>query len=294
MKMKKRYAIGIALSSILFVTCHSEFMQFRKSDEKQLAFFKEKGRPAPEIGTYETGGRTIHYTHVGDVGKPLILMLHGSPGSSDAMLDYLADSTLTSYAQLVSVDRPGFGYSDFGKTERSLKKQAEQMRPLLEKFRPQGGKAILVGHSYGGPLIVRMAIDFPELVDGLVIVAGSVDPALEPQQWWTHPLDWWVFRWMLPKAWRVSNQEIIPLKNELETMLPLWGEVTCPVTVIQGTKDDLVPAGNADFAKKMLVNSRNLKVDMLEGDNHFIMWTKEGYISNKILEMLAEVSAKHQ
>lgn len=269
-------------------------MKFRKSDQEQRAFFTEKGLPEPEIGTYKFAERTIHYTHVGTDGKPLVLMVHGSPGSSDAMLDYLADTSLRRQAQLVSVDRPGFGYSDFGKTERSLKQQAQQLRPLLEKFRATGGKALLVGHSYGGPLIVRMAMDFPDLVDGLVIVAGSVDPELEPQQWWTRPLDWWIFRWMAPGALRVSNQEIIPLKKELEDMMPLWEKLTCPVTFLQGTKDNLVPAGNADFAKKMLVNSRKLEVDMLPGDDHFIMWTKEKLISGKIQEMLARLDGEHQ
>lgn len=294
MKIKKRYAIAVLLCSGLFVTCRMEFMKFRKSDQEQRAFFTEKGLPPPDIGTYKIGERTIHYTGAGTDGKPLVLLVHGSPGSSDAMLDYLADTSLRRQALLVTVDRPGFGYSDFGKTERSLKQQAQQLRPLLEKFRATGGKAILVGHSYGGPLIVRMAMDFPDLVDGLVIVAGSVDPELEPQPWWARPLDWWIFRWMAPGAFRVSNQEIIPLKKELEAMIPLWEKVTCPVTIIQGTKDKLVPAANADFAKKMLVHSRKLEVDMLEGDNHFIMWTKVSLISGKIQEMLALLGKEHQ
>ena len=97
---------------------------------------------------------------------------------------------------------------------------------------------------------------------------------------------------MAPGAFRVSNQEIIPLKKSLEGMLPLWEKVTCQVTVLQGTKDKLVAPGNADFAKKMLTNSRNLKIEMLEGDDHFIMFTKEKMIADKILEMLAEV--EHQ
>ncbi len=292
--MKKRYAIAAVLSAGLFVTCHSEFMKFRKSEDKQQAYLLEKGQIDVAFGSYEVEGRTIHYTQSGAEGQPLVLMVHGSPGSSDAMLDYLADSSLTHRALVVTVDRPGFGYSDFGKTERSLEKQSQQLLPLLEKCRASGNKAILVGHSYGGPLIARMAMDFPELVDGLVIVAGSIDPTLEPEYWWARPLDWWVFRWMAPGAFRVSNQEIIPLKGQLEEMLPLWANITCPVTVLQGTKDNLVAPENADFAKKMITNSRRLEVDKLEGDDHFIMWSKEPLIAQKILEMLAVESTKVQ
>lgn len=290
MKMKKRYAIAALLSAGLFVTCHSEFMRFRKSDDKQRAYLLEKGQKDVAFDNYKVDGRTIHYTRSGAEGESLVLLVHGSPGSSDAMLDYLADTSLTRRALLVAVDRPGYGYSDFGETERYLEKQSQQMRPLLEKYRVAGKKAILVGHSYGGPLIARMAIDFPDLVDGLVIVAGSIDPTLEPDYWWSRPLDWWVFRWMTPSAFRVSNQEIIPLKKCLEDMLPLWGNITCPVTVLQGTKDDLVAPENADFAKKMITNSQKLQIEMLEGNDHFIMWSKEAMVIEKIVEMLGDTS----
>ncbi|MBI5913810.1 MAG: alpha/beta hydrolase [Bacteroidetes bacterium] len=285
MKIKKRYAIAAVLCSGLFITCQMEFMKFRKNDETQRAFLLERGQAAVIFDSIEAEGRTLHLTRSGVDGLPLVLLVHGSPGSSDAMLDYLADTNLTRQALVIAVDRPGFGYSGFGETERSLKQQARMLKPLLEKFRT--GKAVLVGHSYGGPLIARMAMDFPELVDGLVIVAGSIDPALEPKYWLARPFDWWGLRWMVPPAFRVSNQEILPLKKELEGMLPLWGKITCPVTVVQGTKDDLVPAGNAGFAKKMLTNSRLVGIEMLEGGGHFIMWTEEKLIAQKILDLLA-------
>lgn len=290
MKLKKRYAIALVVCAVLFATCQMEFMKFRKDEEEQRAYLKERGQSDVRFGTCEVEGRRLHYTKSGVEGLPLVLMVHGSPGSSDAMLDYLADTALTRRALVISVDRPGFGYSDFGKSERSLALQAQQLRYLLEKYRPSGKKVVLVGHSYGGPLIARMAMDFPDLVDGLVIVAGSIDPNLEPMYWWSNPIDWWVFRWMVPPAFRVSNQEILPLKRELEAMLPYWADIRCPVTVVQGSKDNLVPAGNADFAQKMIVNSARLQVQMLEGESHFIMWTKEELIAGKILEMLNYVT----
>jgi pimeloyl-ACP methyl ester carboxylesterase len=290
LKLKKRYAIATVLCTGLLVTCQMEFLKFRQTEDKQRAFLASKGQPAVHFGTYQVDGRNMHYTRCGKLGQHLLLVVHGSPGSSQDALEYLADTNLTKQALVVAVDRPGLGYSDFGKTERSLVAQAQQLRPLLEKYRTPGKKAILLGHSYGGPLIARMAMDFPELADGLVIVAGSIDPALEPDYWWASPIDWWAIRWMLPPAFRVSNQEILPLKKELEDMLPFWADIRCPVTVVQGTKDSLVPAGNADFAKKMLVNSHPLQVQMLEGEDHFIMWTKAPLIAARVIEMLDEAN----
>ena len=284
MKIKKRYLILGLISTGLFATCKMEFLKCRQNEEKQRASLLKNGQADVNFWTYEINGQHIHCTRTGSNTSSLVLMVHGSPGSSSACLGYLSDTALTRLAQVVSVDRPGFGYSGFGKAEGSLGKQAVALKPILEAHKT--GKRILVGHSYGGPVIVRMAMYFPELVDGLVIVAGSVDPELEPHYWWQKPLEWPVFRWMLPPAFRVSNQEILPLKEELREMLPRWKDITCPVTVIQGMKDDLVDPDNADFAKKMLANSHRVEIDTLRNDNHFIFWTKQDRITRKIIDLL--------
>jgi pimeloyl-ACP methyl ester carboxylesterase len=224
-------------------------------------------------------------------------MLHGAPGSSSGMLDYLTNKALTRVTQVVAVDRSGYGYSGLGKAGLSLEKQAAAIKPIEEKYRASqsaGGSTrppvtILAGHSFGGPVIARAAMDFSELVDGLVIVAGSIDPGLEPHDWWQAPLDWPVVRSVLPFAARVCNQEILPLPEELEKMLPLWEKITCPVTVIQGTKDKLVHPGNVAFARIMLVNSSRVEIDTLENRGHFILWTEKDMVAEKIIEMVGRL-----
>jgi pimeloyl-ACP methyl ester carboxylesterase len=158
--------------------------------------------------SYKVGFRDVHYVKAGDSSKPLILFVHGSPGSLSAFIHFLADTTLSSRALLISADRPGFGYSNFGNAESSLLKQAETLKPILNEF--QNNRPItLVGHSLGGPLIARMAIEYPDLVDGIVIVAGSIDPELEPNEtWFRAPLATPLFSWLLPRSLRASNQEI--------------------------------------------------------------------------------------
>ncbi len=270
-------------------TCQMEFLKFRKNDKKQRRQLLEQGQQDVRFHTFKIGNQSMHYTITGSDTLPLVLFVHGAPGSSSQMLDYLADTTLTKRAQVATVDRPGYGYSGFGTAEPSLEKQALALKPILEKNGT--GRAILVGHSFGGPVIARMAMDFPELTGGLILVAGSIDPELEPEYWWQKPLDWPVFRWMLPPAFRVSNQEILPLKGELTKMLPLWSKITCPVTVIQGTKDKLVDPGNAHFATIKLTKSSRLEIDTLENKDHFIMWTERNHITKKITEMLELTSS---
>jgi pimeloyl-ACP methyl ester carboxylesterase len=131
-----------------------------------------------------------------------------------------------------------------------------------------------------------MAMDYPELVDGLIIVAGSIDPELEPDEtWFRAPLATPFLSWILPRSFRASNEEIYHLKPQLEEMLPLWKNIKCPVIVIQGQKDVLVDPANADFAKKMLVNA---PVDfvMVDSMNHFVPWSNPELIHDAVVKML--------
>jgi len=117
------------------------------------------------------------------------------------------------------------------------------------------------------------------------MVAGSIAPELEPEEWWRPVIDFFAIRWILPDALKVCNQEVMPLKAELEKMLPLWQTIRCPVTIIQGEDDNLVPKGNADFAQQMLINSESVKVDIIPNANHFILWSEHDRIVKAMIEM---------
>ncbi len=259
--------------------------QFRMSkSEIDKFFFNKKWKGT--LHEYKVPhGRIINYLHAGDENLPLVVFVHGSPGSLSAFIHFMDDSILLKHAQMISVDRAGFGSSNFGYAEKSLQKQAEYLKPILEKYK-NNKPVILVGHSLGGPVIARMAMDYQELIDGLVIVAGSIDPELEPNEtWFRAPLATPFLNWILPRSFRASNFEIYKLKPELQEMLPLWKKITCPVVVIQGSTDNLVSPKNADFAKKMLVNS---SVDFVikEDMSHFVPWQHPELIREAILKLL--------
>jgi pimeloyl-ACP methyl ester carboxylesterase len=276
--------IPFSLIALLIVTMHSCIPSFRMSSEEVDQFFAKRKVKAHQH-VYKTGFREIHFVTSGDSTKPAILFVHGSPGSLSAFIDFLADTSLLPRAFLITTDRPGFGYSNFGLAEPSLHKQAIALKPILDKYK-NNRPIILVGHSLGGPLIAKMAIDYPELVDGLIIVAGSVDPDLEPNEtWFRAPLATPFLSWILPRSFRASNEEIYQLKPELQEMLPYWKNITVPVIVIQGKDDSLVPAANADFAKRMLVNA-DVEVVLVDGMNHFVPWSNPELIREAIIKML--------
>ena len=81
----------------------------------------------------------------------------------------------------------------------------------------------------------------------------------------------------------VSNQEILPAKQELIAMESLWKQITCKVVIMQGGEDDLVPPDNADYAEKMLINAKSIKVLRLPNENHFIPFTKPELLTEVLL-----------
>jgi len=282
MVIPKKWIVSFLIIVVLAGTMHS-CLQFRMSKSAINNFFADKEHKG-KIITYQEGFRTIHYVIVGDDDKPLVIFVHGSPGSLSAFIEFLGDSSLLKQAQLISVDRPGFGSANFGHAEPSLQKQAAVIKSVIDKNK-HNRPVYLVGHSLGGPLIARVAMDYPEVVDGLIMVAPSIDPTLEPNEWFRAPLATPFLRWILPRSFRASNDEIYQLKPELENMLPLWSQVGAPTIVIQGKKDRFVPYANAFFAKEKMVNA-SVTLVVVDTMDHFVPWSHPELINAAIADLI--------
>jgi pimeloyl-ACP methyl ester carboxylesterase len=260
-------------------------MSFRMSEREVRKYFQD-AKVKPTLHRYKMPEREMHYAEIGSDSLPTVIFVHGSPGSWSAWVDFFKDSALIANVKMVAVDRPGFGHSGYARTERSLQKQVELLKPVLEKYQ-NSRPVILVGHSLGGPLIARIVMDYPDFADGLVYVAPSIDPALEKVLWYQRAGDFFLVRWLLPGSIKASNQEILPLKGELEKMLPMWKNITQRSVYIHGTKDQLVPVANTDFAKRMLTNAPTEYV-IVEGMNHFVPWSHPQLIREAILKLVKE------
>lgn len=219
-----------------------------------------------------------------DTKAPLVVFVHGSPGTWDAFSEYLRSDSLPSLYAMISVDRPGFGESRGGKPERSLIVQSESILEVVKKHK-EGRDVILVGHSFGGPVIAQMAILEPDLIDGLVFVAASVDPDLEKKKWFQVPANWFLFRWMVPQGLDVANQEILALKKELIRMEPDWDKIKVPVSIVHGDKDKLVPIGNVDFMTAHLEHT-SVELFLKEGMNHFVPWNNRQLLLDSIQSVI--------
>lgn len=288
--MRRKMFPVLSFSLIAWVVAmQSGCLAMRTPDAAFARKIRARGQSAMPIffDAKSADGRKIHAMRIGADSLPTVLLVHGSPGSSDAWLDYLADTALTNCARLVAVDRPGFGYSGLGRAERSLAKQAAALLAALDSCPgPTTQKVLLAGHSLGAPLIARFAMDYPERVAGLLLVSGSIDPDLEPRNWWEPVVDNPPVSWLTPRSLFASNREIRALQAELHQMVPLWPKINCPVIVLHAQNDRLVPVGNADFARKMLAGNPDLRVRILPDGDHFILWNRHPIVRDALLEFL--------
>ncbi len=229
-------------------------------------------------------GGDLSYFESGDVSGRRVVYVHGTPGSAGAWASYLTTPIPGLHA--LAVDRPGFGCSVPGRAFPSLEVQAAALEPVVGT---DGPGPILVGHSLGGPIVCRYAVDHPGRVGGLVILAGALDPGLERvlgiQRVGRVP----PFVWMLPSALRNSNEELIPLRGELAALAPRLGEIRCPVVIIHGTEDALVPYANVGYMRRVFPGEP--RVITIDGANHFIPWKYEGVIRVAIEELAASLGA---
>lgn len=116
-------------------------------------------------------GHDVHVLMRGPEAAPPVLMIHGASANAREFSWTLAPRLQTDLRVLMA-DRPGHGWSDRFDGAETLAAQARQMAGALDQLAP-GQKAVIVGHSFGGAVALRVALDRPDLVSGLVLLAPA-------------------------------------------------------------------------------------------------------------------------
>jgi pimeloyl-ACP methyl ester carboxylesterase len=278
--MKTFIIIGIIL--MLWLILAQSCMKFRMTDTEAKEKFKAKGVDVV-INTIIVNTRHLHYLKTGSDNLPAIVFVHGTPGSWDAFETYMQDSALLQKFRMISIDRPGFGYSDYGKP-LNLAEQSIVISPLFDYIK-NDKPVYLVGHSLGSPMIIKLAADNPGKIAALVLLAGSNDPAQETPEKWRPVLYKTPLTYFVPGAMRPSNEELWYLKTDLINLKADFPKITCPVYIVHGLKDNMVPPANVDYDKKMLVNASHIEELIFPDANHFIPWTRYKQIKELLLKL---------
>ncbi|MEZ4864896.1 MAG: alpha/beta hydrolase [Caldilineaceae bacterium] len=267
----------------------------------------------PAIGEFVcVEGVRLHYLRRG-TGQPVVL-LHGSALTLQDFQASILDQVAASYAA-IAFDRPGYGYSEWPQGEPlTLALNARLLHGALQQLAVE--KPILLGHSAGTSVALHYALTYPDAVAGLVLIAPNAYAAEQPipplfllteppvlGKLFLHTLlapfaqiaaprfaaglfapnsPPAGFVTMLkaftvrPRHFRTLANELKHLQADLRAQSARYGEIALPVTIIDGTNDQIdQPENQAIPLQKALPNAQLVTVT---GSGHTVHHENPGLV----------------
>ena len=171
-KIIRRLLIGFLILITVWLVFAQCSMKYRINDTKAKDEFSKEGI-ALDTGFIKVEGFGIHYAKVGNDTLPTLFFVHGSPDGWIRYKNFMKDKDLLSKFRMIAIDRPGFGYSQFGDA-KNLKDQSKLISWFVRSIK--NNKPIYaIGHSYGGPVIVQLQVDNQDLV--YIFLSNRVNPS---------------------------------------------------------------------------------------------------------------------
>jgi pimeloyl-ACP methyl ester carboxylesterase len=250
------------------MSCH---FPVRVLTDEQIATHYAQRSNKPEFKYIKYKRLRIHHAIIGDSTKPLLLFIHGSPGAWYSSMKLFDDSSLQKNFRVVSVDRMGFGKSNYGVSEPSIQEHVHYIEKIVQEYN-KGGKIYLAGSSYGAPIAASFTMQHRDLVQELYLISPVIDPSKEKMFWFSYVAKLAVVSMLLPQYLNVASDEKFAHRKQLKGLQSHWGEITCKTYVLMGENDKLASLGNLDFAKKKLVNAKDPEFFLLPNTGHAIIY----------------------
>ena len=109
------------------------------------------------------------YYEIHGQGQPIV-MIHGGLGGGEgcASMSECHAAALASKYKLILYDRRAAGRSETPEGGYSMANQVQDLRSLLDHLGVE--RAHVLGSSGGGPIALTLALDFPQMVDTLLLI----------------------------------------------------------------------------------------------------------------------------
>jgi pimeloyl-ACP methyl ester carboxylesterase len=133
----------------------------------------------PQMQKAEINGLTLELWHRGS-GEPVVFV-HGSMGDECAAV--LVEPALSTHFRVIHYHRRGYGNSQRPEAPVSMRQQAVDCRAVMQYLGVE--RAHLVGQSYGGAVLLQIALDFPDAVHSLSLLEPALPSVLGNSQAFT-------------------------------------------------------------------------------------------------------------
>ena len=234
----------------------------------------------------DVAGLRLHVRDDGPRDAPVIILLHGLASSLHTWEPWAAD--LSAQYRVIRYDQPGFALTGPDPSgDYSDDRGVAVLGALMDRLGV--GEAVLAGNSMGGKIAWKFAAAHPERVRALVLISpdGFASPGFQYGKAPEVPMIMNLMTYVLPKAMLRASLEpayanpkrltdktvdryydmlIAPgvrsaiIDRMKQTILvdpvPLLKQVRCPVLLLWGEKDGMIPVANAQDYLKALPDAR--------------------------------------
>jgi len=277
--VKRLSLIGFVLLLCCFHSC--EKFKVRISDN-QLSSLLQNSSTKVKSQYLRTSQHTIRYITIGNSSKPPLLLLHGSPSSLAGWKQLLLDTSFTNNYYLIAIDRPGYGYSNFGNIENNIATQAQLVNTVLDSISLKN-KITILGSSYGGPVAAAAVMQHPNRFEKLLLLSASVKPDAEKVYFISYFMAAPIIKYLFPAIFSMASIEKLGHSTQLKSLTE-WQKINCSVVIIHGDKDNLIYYENALYAQQQLKNASSLITVTLHNKGHALIFTEPAFLK-KILRL---------
>jgi pimeloyl-ACP methyl ester carboxylesterase len=153
----------IASAALAFIGCGPTTVVAAQTTQQQQLKPVDKGYAEAAEGLrvyYEIYGR----------GEPIVVMAGGF-GNTTSMAQTIGP--LSRQRQVIGIDLEGHGRTALRKTPMSHERNGDDVAAVLRHLKI--AKADVAGYSHGGDAAIRMAIQHPEMVRNLIVIATAAE-----------------------------------------------------------------------------------------------------------------------
>ncbi len=286
----------------------------------EISRIENKYPPEGQFVSTANGEVDIHYISKGK-GTPIV-MLHGRDGTLQEFTLSIFDTVAENY-QAIALDRPGYGYSKCTDPAKlTTEKQAQLINEALKKLNIK--KPLLIGHSYGGAVMLQYLLDYPHQVVGGIslggvsyvddppdesffalpripivgplatqtvvipfgrkIAAGIYEQAFWPAEAPTRYVNCLSSLYLRPSQFSANSYELATMYDSVKKISLRYNEILAPVTIIFGDSDQMLDPESD--GKRLYKELPNANYILVENAGHKVHHTHPDIVINAI-DMLA-------
>ncbi|MDO8481632.1 MAG: alpha/beta hydrolase [bacterium] len=244
------------------------------------------------------GGLVIEYEDNGSGNT--VVMLHGWKDNLHTF-DNIASSLSNSF-RIISIDLPGFGGSDAPPGSWTLDDYVKFVKDFFIKLNIKPD--ILVGHSFGGRIIIKGVATKVFSVKKIVLISsagvarrktvknfiltvlakiGRVATSIPPISFWKQSIRKELYEAIGSDYFRAGAMSGTFLNIIREDLSAIARNISVPTLIIWGEKDDTTPISEGKRLNQFISGS---KLQVLNGAGHFVHRERPTEVAKMIREFI--------